>query len=809
MHLYLAVNQTRVRTDLELATSMSALCRRHYGISLDELGWVENDDTVWLSVRRQQAAPRRQPHVEGRAQHRAHRAPRRRAHRREAGLPRAAAARAARHARPLHGARHRPLLERRGDPPRLQAAARDLRDGRPRHVVAPRRRSSSRGAQARIDEAHDTLLDPVRRRAYDLSMFPEDEAPAQSSTVPRPALAAEQLMLQGELAREIGPDTEFTGRAPPQGARVAGHRARRDQLAHEDLAVAPRRARGGDLRRPPRDRVRPRLRHRARQVPSPRSRAGPAHVPAADAREERVVTGRARARGDAASAVELGFAIGAVRRRARCCASTRRARSPASPCGTATTTTSARATSRAASATPTRSCATATPCGTRGATTPSATAASWLHSTCSSAQPRRGALRERARRARSLAVVTYLLAREALSPRRARWSRAGSSRFIPGLVLYGALADDRAALGAARARRVLTSRSAWRAGRRQRRRGRSPASRAARSCSGSPRSSGRRRCSARRSSCSRSRARRSASAARHVWRQRALGLAVACGVALVPVLPWTARNCRVMDGCALVSTNAGWNLAIGSFPRATGRFETLRSDDGCREVTGQVQQDRCWLEYGIANIESAPGRWLALIPAKLAFTFDHESFAVEYLREARPAAWPEERRVAVRGVADRACIASSSPRRRSRSSRSRSGGDKARARRGADGRCSRRSRPRGLRRVRRRHADVLADRARRVRAAVASAAGPPARRIPRCSCACRSSRRRRSRTRSSSARTATTWSRRPVLCLLAAAALRRPQALERHALIEDDATDEQREEGRDGPPLQQPSPLDP
>ena len=27
----------------------------------------------------------------------------------------------------------------------------------------------------------------------------------------RPALAAEQLMLQGELAREIGPDTEFTG----------------------------------------------------------------------------------------------------------------------------------------------------------------------------------------------------------------------------------------------------------------------------------------------------------------------------------------------------------------------------------------------------------------------------------------------------------------------------------------------------------------------------------------------------------------------------------------------------------------------
>jgi 4-amino-4-deoxy-L-arabinose transferase-like glycosyltransferase len=137
---------------------------------------------------------------------------------------------------------------------------------------------------------------------------------------------------------------------------------------------------------------------------------------------------------------------------------------------------------------------------------------------------------------------------------------------------------------------------------------------------------------------------------RVMLKKRALGVALAGAMALLTVLPWTARNCRVMDGCALVSTNAGWNLAIGSFPRATGRFETLRSEDGCREVTGQVQQDRCWLEYGLANIRKAPGRWLALIPAKLAYTFDHESFAVEYLREARPAAWPEDRRVSVRSM---------------------------------------------------------------------------------------------------------------------------------------------------------------
>jgi 4-amino-4-deoxy-L-arabinose transferase-like glycosyltransferase len=129
------------------------------------------------------------------------------------------------------------------------------------------------------------------------------------------------------------------------------------------------------------------------------------------------------------------------------------------------------------------------------------------------------------------------------------------------------------------------------------------------------------------------------------WKAGAL---LACAVCLVPILPWTARNCAVMDGCALVSTNAGWNLAIGAFPRATGRFETLRSSDGCREVTGQVQQDRCWRAYGIEQIREHPGHWLGLVPAKLGFTFDHESFPVGYLREARPEAWPDAKANAVR-----------------------------------------------------------------------------------------------------------------------------------------------------------------
>ncbi len=131
-------------------------------------------------------------------------------------------------------------------------------------------------------------------------------------------------------------------------------------------------------------------------------------------------------------------------------------------------------------------------------------------------------------------------------------------------------------------------------------------------------------------------------------RPRALLKTVAAlGVALAMVTPWTLRNCSRMDGCALISTNGGWNLAIGAISD-TGRFQTLKGSDGCPVVTGQVQQDRCWAEVGYKRILANPGRWLALAPKKLEQTYNHESFAIEYLREADPTTWNEDRRVAGR-----------------------------------------------------------------------------------------------------------------------------------------------------------------
>jgi hypothetical protein len=128
------------------------------------------------------------------------------------------------------------------------------------------------------------------------------------------------------------------------------------------------------------------------------------------------------------------------------------------------------------------------------------------------------------------------------------------------------------------------------------------------------------------------------------WGRRLARAGMITGLALVTVLPWTARNCVRMDGCALVSTNMGWNLAISALTE-DGRFRTLRASDGCRIGTGQVAQDRCWRDFALSRIREDFWPWLGRAPKKLAQTFDHESFAIEYLRESNPDAWPESRRV--------------------------------------------------------------------------------------------------------------------------------------------------------------------
>ena len=339
---------------------MSALCRRHYGISLDELGWVENDDTVWLSVRRRKPLLVDSPTSKA-------------ARNIERIARRVAALTAAKQdyreqppPAPLETPDHYTVLGigRSSNDEEIRRAFK-----RQREVYATGGLATTSllddlelsGAQARIDEAHDTLARSgasPRLRPLDV---PRGRRPLAVEHHAAPGARRRAAHAPGRARARDRARHRVHRRAAPQGARVAGHRARRDQLAHEDLALA---SRGASKRTVYADLpaivyVRGFVTELAKYLP-PRSRSGPAHVPATDAREERVVNGDERAGQDRRrpsdsrrrrSSWPSASGCSSWRWRSAC---TWRARSPASRCGTATITTSARDTSRAASATPTR-----------------------------------------------------------------------------------------------------------------------------------------------------------------------------------------------------------------------------------------------------------------------------------------------------------------------------------------------------------------------------------------------------------------------------------------------------------------------
>jgi hypothetical protein len=124
-------------------------------------------------------------------------------------------------------------------------------------------------------------------------------------------------------------------------------------------------------------------------------------------------------------------------------------------------------------------------------------------------------------------------------------------------------------------------------------------------------------------------------------RRRFAQTALAGATCVAMLAPWTVRNCLVLDGCAVISTNGGWNLAIGALSE-TGRFRPLTPEDGCAGIDGPVAQDRCWRDRGWDAIRADPWRWLSRIPDKLRHTYNHESFAVAYLAEAEPGDWEHD-----------------------------------------------------------------------------------------------------------------------------------------------------------------------
>jgi flagellar biosynthesis protein FlhG len=214
---HLVVGQTRLRSDLELGPAMASVSERFLGISLDYLGHIEHDDAVWLTVRRRQPLLIDSPTSKS-------------ARNIERVARRILALLAARDSRPVE-VHERSRAAARADKPvtlyDVLGVARAAGDEEFRRAYKRQReifregslpltsvvaQAALRQQQARIEEAHDTLLDSVRRRAYDLSTFPDEPPAALPPTRSGSAAeAAELSMLQAELAREINAETQFTG----------------------------------------------------------------------------------------------------------------------------------------------------------------------------------------------------------------------------------------------------------------------------------------------------------------------------------------------------------------------------------------------------------------------------------------------------------------------------------------------------------------------------------------------------------------------------------------------------------------------
>ena len=209
----LVVNGVRLRHDSELGPAMCDMARRYLGVHFDYVGAVEYDDSVWLSV------VRRRPLLIDSPTSKSARNLERIARRILALATNREQDRPPSETRivPTEPSLYDVLLTHRS------ATDEELRRAHKRQreiyqldslpLTSLLSDDELRAEQARIDEAHDTLLDPLRRRAYDVSTFSDaEENPAESrGRRVDEAVEAERALLRDELAREITAETEFTG----------------------------------------------------------------------------------------------------------------------------------------------------------------------------------------------------------------------------------------------------------------------------------------------------------------------------------------------------------------------------------------------------------------------------------------------------------------------------------------------------------------------------------------------------------------------------------------------------------------------
>jgi hypothetical protein len=124
---------------------------------------------------------------------------------------------------------------------------------------------------------------------------------------------------------------------------------------------------------------------------------------------------------------------------------------------------------------------------------------------------------------------------------------------------------------------------------------------------------------------------------------------VTAALTLAVCAPWTARNCRAMGTCALVSVNGGWNLLIGA-QTTSGMWQEVGVPEACRTVWDEAGKDACFGRAARVEILRAPMAWVARAEAKVAVTFDYFGGAPWYLHLANPEAFSERAKLVLGGV---------------------------------------------------------------------------------------------------------------------------------------------------------------
>jgi flagellar biosynthesis protein FlhG len=198
---YLIINQTRLRADLQLGFDMQSAGLRRLGLSIEYMGHIDHDDTVWTCGRNRRPLLLEVPGAKSSKKLE-------KIARRVLALEPAAARRA--RSRGVPSDSHHDLLEveRGATDEEIRRAYKRCRELYAHDSLAcygllePHEIETLR---ARLDEAFDVLLDPARRRPYELSIFPAGSEPKREDS--EPAVVGDEP----HAAPDITPDTVFTG----------------------------------------------------------------------------------------------------------------------------------------------------------------------------------------------------------------------------------------------------------------------------------------------------------------------------------------------------------------------------------------------------------------------------------------------------------------------------------------------------------------------------------------------------------------------------------------------------------------------